>query len=230
VRGSRSPALRILSRRSKNDWSIPLKIATAVLAIATFAACASSTPDRAVKAASSLEVMQGNSSKARAQIDTVLTSLDSLLNASPERLRETYDRYDKDVKQMNAYAADMRENDADLRTNGNSYLKQWQRDASNVSDPELRAASEQRRDRIVRSSQDMRTTVTEAAGSFAAFLRDINDIHKVIGNDLTPAGQSSVKRTTVAQTARNEGARVKIAVQRAEDAIAGVRTQITPAS
>lgn len=196
----------------------------------TFAACASSTPDRAAKAASSLEVMHGNSAKARAQIDTVLTSLDALLNAPADRLRETYDRYDRDVKQMNAYAADMRENDADLRTNGNSYLKQWQRDASNVSDPELRALSEQRRDQIVRSTQDMRANVTEAAGSFAAFLRDINDIQKVIGNDLTPAGQWNVKQTTVAQTARSEGARVKMAVQKAENAIAGVRTQITPTS
>src|SRR5687768_11930711 len=57
----------------------------AVLALFTLAACATSTPDRAVKAASSLEVMHGNSSKARAQIDTVLTSLDTLLNASTDK-------------------------------------------------------------------------------------------------------------------------------------------------
>ena len=52
-----------------------MKNAVAVLAMFTFAACATSTPDRAVKAASSLQVMQDNSSKARAQIDTVLSSL-----------------------------------------------------------------------------------------------------------------------------------------------------------
>ncbi len=196
----------------------------------TFAACATSTPDRAVKAASSLDVMHGNSSKARAQIDTVLTSLDTMLNASPDQLRETYDRYDKDVKQMNAYAADMRENDADLRSNGNAYLAQWQRDASNVSDPELRALAEQRRTQIARSSEEMRSKVTLAAGSFAGFLRDINDIKKVIGNDLTPVGQRNVKNTTVAQTAYSEGVRVKAAVHNAEQAIEGFRMQITPAS
>jgi hypothetical protein len=196
----------------------------------TFAACATSTPDRAVKAASSLDVMQGNSAKARAQIDTVLSSLETLLNASPDHLRETYDRYDKDVKQMNAYAADMRENDADLRTNGNAYLAHWQRDASNVSDPELRAIAEQRRTQIARSSDEMRSKVTEAAGSFAAFLRDINDIKKVMGNDLTSVGQRNVKDTAVAQSANSEGLRVKAAVQNAEQAIEGFRSQITPAS
>ena len=207
-----------------------MKKTAAVLCLLAFAACATSAPDRAVKAASSLDVMHGNSSKARAQIDTVLTSLDNMLNASPDHLRETYDRYDKDVKQMNAYAADMRENDADLRANGNAYLAQWQRDASNVSDPELRAVAEQRRDQIARSSEAMRSKVTLAAGSFASFLRDINDIKKVIGNDLTPVGQRSVKDTTVAQAANTEGLRVKAAVQDAEQAIEGFRLQITPAS
>ena len=196
----------------------------------TFAACATSTPDRAVKAASSLDVMHGNSAKARGQIDTVLTSLDNMLNASPDQLRETYDRYNRDVKQMNGYAADMRENDADLRTNGNAYLAQWQRDASNVSDPELRAIAEQRRNQIARSSEEMRSKVTLAAGSFAAFLRDINDIQKVLGNDLTPVGQRKVKDTTVAQTANTEGLRVKVVVHNAEQAIEGFRAQITPAS
>jgi hypothetical protein len=195
-----------------------------------FAGCATSTPDRAVKAASSLEVMHGNSSKARAQIDTVLASLDTLLNASPDQLRESYDRYDKDVKQMNEYAANMRENDADLRTNGNAYLANWQRDASNVSDPELRAIAEQRRGQITRSSEDMRSRVTVAASSFAGFLRDINDIQKVLGNDLTAVGQRNVKNTTVAQTANTEGLRVKAVVRDAEQAIESFRMQITPSS
>lgn len=207
-----------------------MKVAAAVLSALTLAACATSTPDRAVKAASSLEVMQSNSSKARTQIDTVLGSLDLLMNAPADKLRERYDRYDKDVEQMNDYASDMRENDADLRTNGNAYLAQWQRDASKVSDPELRALAEQRRTEIANSSQSMRSTVTDAAGSFDAFLRDINDIKKVIGNDLTTTGQWNVSQTAVAQNARTEGARVKEAVARAERAIESFRGQITPTS
>lgn len=195
-----------------------------------FVACATSAPDRAAKAVSSLDVMQQNSAKARAQIDTVLSSLDTLLNAPADRLREAYDRYDRDVKKMNEYADAIRENDTDLRKNGKTYLAQWQRDASNVSDPELRAIAEQRRGQIEQSSKSMGSTLTSAAGSFEAFLRDINDIRKVIGNDLTPTGQASVKQTTVAQTAQSEGARVKSAIQDAEQAIDSLRSQIKPTS
>src|SRR5688572_23526750 len=116
-----------------------MKTAGSALVALIFVACATSTPDRAAKAASSLDVMQQNSSKARAQIDTVLSSLDTMLNAPADRLRETYDRYDKDVKKMNQYADAIRENDTDLRKNGNTYLAQWQRDTSNVSDPDRKS-------------------------------------------------------------------------------------------
>jgi hypothetical protein len=193
-----------------------------------FVACATSAPDRAARAASSLDVMHQNSAKARGQIDTVLASLDALLDAPADRLRETYDRYDRDVKQMNEYADAIRENDRDLRKNGNSYLAQWQRDASDVSDPELRAIAEQRRREIAEATQTMRATLTSTAGSFEAFLRDINDIRKVIGNDLTPTGQASVKQTAVAQSAQSEGARVKSAIYESEQAIDRLRSQITP--
>ncbi len=205
-----------------------MKRAAPAAILLMFVACATSAPDRAAKAASSLDVMQQNSAKTRDQIDTVLSSLDTLLEAPAERLRETYDRYDKDVKKMNQYADAIRENDRDLRKNGNTYLAQWQRDASDVSDPELRAIAEQRRDQIARSTESMRASLTSAAGSFESFLRDVNDIQKVIGNDLTPTGQARVKQTAVAQSARSEGARVKSSIYEAEQAIERLRSQITP--
>jgi hypothetical protein len=198
----------------------------AVLLLVT--GCATSAPDRSARAASSLEVMQQNSSKARGQIDSVLSSLDVLLNADPEGLRKAYNHYDGDVKKMNEYAAAIRENDADLRKNGKTYLNQWQKDASSVTNPELRALAEQRQNEIAYKTGNMRTTITAASMSFADFLRDISDIHKVIGNDLTPTGQASVKNTSLAQSVRREGAEVKSAIQTAEQSIADVRAQITP--
>ena len=166
--------------------------------------------------------------KARTQIDAVLSSLDALLMAEPDRLRKAYDRYDADVKKMKDYANAIRENDADLRKNGKKYLSQWQKDASSVSNPELRAIAEQRQREIAGKTNSMRSTISAAAESFAGFLRDMDDIHKVIGNDLTPTGQASVKNTTLAQTVRQEGEQVKSAIQNAEQASSDVRMQITP--
>lgn len=194
------------------------------------AGCATSGPDRSARAASSLQVMQQNSMKARMQIDEVSSSLEALLAADPEKLRDAYDRYDRGVKKMNDYADAIRENDADLRKNGKAYLNAWRQDAASVSDPELRTIAERRQSEIAGKVENMRSTITAATATFTAYLRDINDIRKVLGNDLTATGQANVRNTALAQSVRDEGASTKAALQSAEDAIADVRAQITPAS
>lgn len=205
-----------------------MKKAGLTVALLLVVGCATSAPDRSARAASTLEEMQQNSMKARLQIDAVLSSLEGLLNAEPDRLRKAYDRYDGDVKKMKDYANAIRENDADLQKNGSAYLNQWQKDASSVSNAELRALAEQRQNEIADKTRSMKSTISTAAQSFAGFLRDVDDIHKVIGNDLTPTGQASVKNTALAQTVQQEGAQVKTAIQNAEQSIADVRARITP--
>jgi hypothetical protein len=199
-----------------------------VTVLVMVAGCATSAPDRAARAASSLEVMHQNSIKARAQVDTVLASLDTLLAAPADKLRESYDRYAAAVKTMNEYANAIRENDTDLKRNGDAYLRQWRNDASTVANPELRALAEQRQSEIAAKGSTMRSTVTAATSTFEAFLRDINDIRKVIGNDLTPTGQEGVRNTAIANAVRGDGAQAKEAIETAERAIADLRAQITP--
>jgi hypothetical protein len=214
--------------REKEKWTMTNVKMIGLGMVLVMAGCATSAPDRAARAASSLEVMQQNSIKARIQIDTVLSSLDALLIAPADRLRESYDRYAGAVTKMNEYAEAIRENDTDLKRNGNSYLNEWKDDASSVSNPELRAVAEQRRSEIASKANEMRSTVTTATSTFEAFLRDINDVRKVIGNDLTPAGQDGVKSTTIAETAQRDGAQAKTAIENAERAIADLRARITP--
>jgi hypothetical protein len=201
---------------------------TFALALLMIAGCSSSAPDRSARTASTLDTLQHNASTARMQIDAVSASLDTLLTAPPDGLRKAFDRYASDVKNVNDNAAAIREHDADLQKNGNAYLNQWQRDAASVSDAELRGIAEQRQSEIADKTRGMKATVSSAAQSFAAYLRDVNDIRKVIGNDLTPTGQNSVKNTAVAQSAQQEGVQVKAALKNAEDAIAELRAQITP--
>ena len=199
-----------------------------VALVLTLVGCSTTAPDRSARTASTLDKLQQDSVKARLQIESVLTSLDALMNATPDRLRGAYDKYDGDVAKMKQYAAAIREDDSDLQKNGASYLSNWQKDASSVSNPELRQIAEQRRNEIAQKFRGMTTAYSTAAQSFDAFLRDINDVRKVIGNDLTPTGQASVHNTAVVQNVKPEAAQVSSAIEAAERAIADFRAQITP--
>jgi hypothetical protein len=204
------------------------RIVAPVLMVLMLAACATSAPDRSKRTASTLDSLQQNSTKARLQIDAVLASLDALLNAPSDHLRAAYDKYDADVAKMKEYASAIRDNDSDLQKNSDAYLSQWRKDASSISNPELRTIAEQRRDEIATKYRTMSTSYTGAAQSFTSFLRDIDDIRKVLGNDLTPTGQATVKNTTLAQSVKSEGAQVVQSLQTAEQSIADFRAQITP--
>ena len=204
------------------------RIVSTVLMVLVLGACATSAPDRSKRTASTLDSLQQNSTKARLQIDAVLSSLDGLLNAPSDHLRMAYDKYDADVAKMKEYASAIRDNDSDLQKNSDAYLSQWRKDATSISNPELRAIAEQRRDEIATKYRTMSTSYTGAAQNFTAFLRDIDDIRKVLGNDLTPTGQATVKNTTLAQSVKSEGAQVAQSLVGAETAIAEFRAQITP--
>ena len=205
-----------------------MKTALTTAALILLVGCSSTAPDRSARAASSLDAIQKNSARARGEIDAVLASLDTLLNAPADKLRDSYDRYADHVKKMNDYAQAIRENDADLKENGDDYLNQWKKTASGVSDPELRAIAQQRQNEIADKGRGVRADLSAASQSFAAFLRDIGDIRKVIGNDLTPTGQASVRNTALAQSVQQEGSEVKDALMRAEQSVAGLRAEITP--
>lgn len=204
------------------------RIGSVVLITLVLAACATSAPDRSKRTATTLDALQQNSTRARLQTDSVAASLDALLNAPSDHLRAAYDKYDGDVAKMKEYASAIRDNDSDLQKNSDSYLKNWQKDAASVSNPELRALAEQRRDEIATKYRTMSTSWAGAAQSFTSFLRDLDDIRKVIGNDLTPTGQATVKNTALAQNVKSEGAQVAQSLQAAEQSIADFRAQITP--
>ncbi|MGZ5494585.1 MAG: DUF2959 family protein [Thermoanaerobaculia bacterium] len=199
-----------------------------VALVLTLVGCSTTAPDRSARTAATLDTLQKDSVKARLQIESVLNSLDALMNATPDRLRSAYDKYASDVAKMKEDAAAIREDDSDLQKNGASYLSNWQKDASSVSNPELRQIAEQRRNEIAQKFRGMTTAYSTAAQSFGAFLRDIDDVRKVIGNDLTPTGQAGVHNTAIVQNVKPEAAQVSSAIETAERAIADFRAQITP--
>jgi Protein of unknown function (DUF2959) len=199
-----------------------------VALVLTLVGCSTTAPDRSARTASRLDKLQQDSLKARQQTGSVQNSLDALMNATPERLRAAYDRYAGDVTKMKEYAAAIREDDTDLQKNGASYLSKWQKDASSISNTELRQMAEQRRNEIAEKFKGMTAAYSAAAQSFDAFLRDIDDVRKVIGNDLTPTGQAGVHNTAVVQNVKPEASQVSTAIEAAERAIADFRAQITP--
>jgi predicted nucleic acid-binding Zn-ribbon protein len=165
--------------------------------------------------------------KVRAQIDQTLTSLGNLMNASPERLRPSFSKYSKDVDKLRADAVQLKKRFQNMKTKRDDYLAAWGKEQGRVSDPELRQLGDARRSEARANLDRMIESLTVAVETFDPFLSNLSDVQKVLGNDLTPAGQAVVSITKVAQGANEKGARVAQSIDVALEALSKVAGQLS---
>jgi hypothetical protein len=190
-------------------------------------ACASSGPSRSAKAVESMEETHAGLTRVRAQIDQTLTSLGDLMSASPERLRPSFSKYSKDVDTLRADAVKTKKRFQSMKTKRNDYLAAWGKEQGQVRDPELRQLGDARRSEVRANLDRVIESLTVATETFDPFLNNLGDVQKVLGNDLTFAGQTLVANTAVAQGANDKGARVAQSIDVALAALSNVAGQIS---
>lgn len=208
-------------------------ISTALLGIGSGAlalgliACASSGPSRSAKAVETMDETRASLGKVRTQIDLTLTSLGELMNASPERLRPSFSKYSKDVDKLRADAEKTKKLFQNMKTKRNDYLVAWRKEQGHVNDPELRELGDARRTEVRANLDRVVESLTVASETFDPFLSNLGDVQKVLGNDLTPAGQSLVANTAVVQGANDKGARVAQSIDVALLALSNMAGQLS---
>jgi Protein of unknown function (DUF2959) len=190
-------------------------------------ACASSGPSRSAKAVETMEETHAGLTKVRTQIDQTLGSLGELMNASPERLRPAFRKYSKDVDRLRADAVQTKKRFHSMKTKKDDYIAVWGREQGHVSDPELRQLGDARRSQLRANLDRVIESLTVASEAFDPFLNNLGDVQKVLGNDLTPAGQSLVANTAVAQGANDKGARVAQSIDVALVALSNMAGQMS---
>ena len=171
-------------------------------------ACASTGPSRSAKTVDTMNDTRAGLSKVRSQIDQTLTSLGDLMSASPEKLRASFSRYSKDVDTLRTDAAQTTKRFQSMKTKRNDYLVAWRKEQGQVNDPELRELGDARRTEVRANLDRVVESLMVASDAFDPFLANLGDVQKVVGNDLTPEGQSRVVNTAVVKGANDKGARV----------------------
>jgi hypothetical protein len=174
-----------------------------------------------------MEETHAGLTKVRTQIDQTLGSLGELMNASPERLRPAFSKYSKDVDRLRADAVQTKKRFHSMKTKKDDYIAVWGREQGHVSDPELRQLGDARRSQLRANLDRVIESLTVASEAFDPFLNNLGDVQKVLGNDLTPAGQSLVANTAVAQGANEKGARVAQSIDVALVALSNMAGQMS---
>jgi hypothetical protein len=166
------------------------------LALAMTGGCASNAQDRSAAAVSSLKDTRDKIAVYSTQVDLVLASLNSLQGATD--LNAAFAKYSAQVDKSQADAADIKSRE---------YVKKWQEEMSTITDPDLKAVADARRQAVQDKYAEIQTAADGIRQSYTAFDSDITGIRTYLANDLTPGGVTAAK--SIIEKANTDGAKLK---------------------
>jgi len=204
-----------------------LHVAAALIGVLT-ASCSTTTSQRQEATANSLIELRDTVASARGQLETTLGALIALMHASPSDVQQAYNNYSTNVSAMTQYASRLEQGSRDFDRQSSGWLDSWRRSQQQVTDPELRQITEERQRDVSRRFNNIEDSLLAARQSFGPFVRNLQDIQKVVGNDLSPRGVAAVGQSDVAQNATENGREVGAALDTALSDLEAVIQAIAP--
>ena len=201
----------------------------AVIVALAMSACANQIHGKEVAAQSARNV-SGDINATSNQIDATLASLDNLMSSDATQLQPAYNQYSKDVDKMHAQADRINKDAADLRTQSQTYLANWQQQHNEIQNPELRNASEQRRQTVMGRFQNIQTSYDHARTSLDEFISNLDDVRMALRNDLTAHGLQAISQTNVVKDAQKHANNVKTALQQVQSSSTALADALAPAA
>lgn len=157
------------------------------------AGCSSSgkPAKQSTKAVEGLSTMRTRVIKAKDQINATVAAMNQL--SGSRNLQSDYRTFAKALSDTESQAKRARSRVEEMNKRSSQYIAQWEKEMSQVSSPELRAAAEERRQRVRQNFDEVSTAAQSVREAYEPFIQDLRDINKTLGLDLTPAGVQSAR-------------------------------------
>lgn len=148
--------------------------------------CASSGGTRSQSAVASIAQVRQQIADGKTQVDTVLASMNAMQGSTD--LAGAYEAFSDEVNKTQSMADDIKSSVADMNSRGQEYIQKWQEEMVNVTDPNLKASAEARRQAVAQRYSDVQVAYSAARDSYRVFYSDLMGIRTYLSNDRTPDG------------------------------------------
>src|SRR5262245_28418574 len=172
--------------------SVVVAAAACALSV-SLGACGSAT--KAEKSTESMAATGTRVDKASAQVDTVLGTLENVVNNKKGDLKPAYDRFSKEVDTTMDVAAETRRANDNLKSQAAEQFDAWIKEAQNLSDPNLQKASLERRDTARSTYNKIQESGQKAKAAYDPFIKGLKDIRSFLHTDLTAHGVDATAKT-----------------------------------
>jgi len=161
-------------------------------------------------------------------IDNTMTALSQVAATANQNPRESFEQFSKSLSHLESVAEKARKRGAEMKAQGQAYFAQWEKQMTEVNNPEIRNLAMQRKAKLQETFDSIKKYTEPLKAQFDPWLSDLKDLRTYLSNDLTVTGVDAAK-SLFAKT-QAEGMEVQKSMNALVAELNTIAAALTPAS
>ena len=121
------------------------------------------------------------------QLDKTEQALSSVSQAEGKDLKKRYESFCTEVKKLEDAQKHATSDINEMKSTGAEYFSSWDTSIAQMSGPELRQASTERRSKVMKDHDELAVSLSDIGSQMQPFMRNLRDVKEFLGTDLSPA-------------------------------------------
>lgn len=171
-----------------------------------------------------METVKSHVDKIANQVDATESSLANITNAEASEIEEAIEKYRENVSKIEELESEFSEEAEKMRSRGNNYFTEWQKETETYDEQQLREASSERREELSDAFEQITDNSGAVSRSLQTYLTDIKEIDDYLDMDPTPEGVAAI--SSLKEKVEENGQQLKNAIDEMKDSIENAQSQM----
>lgn len=213
----------------KSNLRLIALAASAAIASLTLVGCGTTAGyKQADKTGAGIAEFRDEITKTKAAVDETVKCLGQVAVTADTNPRQAFEKFTKSIGSLQSASDKAKKRAEDMKSRGKAYFEGWEKELSQINNPEIKALAQDRRAKLQTAFDSIRTVSAPLKEQFDPWMSDLSDLQKYLSSDLTVSGVDAAKELFAKTQA--EG----LQVQKSMDALVAelntVAATLTPAN
>lgn len=152
-----------------------------------------------------------------AQLDKTEQALSAVSQAQEKDLRKRYESFSREISSLEQAQKQATSDIDQMKSAGSEYFSAWDASIAQISNPDLKQASAERRSKIMKDHDDLAASLNDVGTQLQPFMSNLNDLKAFMETELSP--ENIAKANAMIQKSQSDALALK-------GKIAGVQTTL----
>jgi DNA repair exonuclease SbcCD ATPase subunit len=145
------------------------------------------------------------------QLDKTEQVLSAVGQAEGKELKKRYQSFSKEVQELEEDQKHATSDIDEMKAAGGAYFSSWDASITQMSNPDLKQASVERRSKVMKDHQELSATLSDLGSQLKPFMSNLQDLKSFLGADLSPANVAKADDMIQKSQADAQALKTKIA-------------------